>query len=110
MPLARPKQQQNFTERFCQQLKEMLQILGIDQTKIENELSEMSQIRFGTTRSKIVLGCQNDFIRIVLLILHDDPPQSLLEHSLKLSRMPFKSIGYASPLEIAISRFQKTDE
>jgi hypothetical protein len=106
LPVIIPAREiRDFPERFCVALKELLEVIGIDDLLIARELSEMRTVRYGKTQSRVVLGCQNDCIRMVRYMMRDDPPCSLLEQSLKLSRIPFKSIKYKNPREITSGVF-----
>lgn len=95
----------DFPERFCVALRELLEVLGIDDKLIDRELMEMRDVHYGKTNSRNVLGCQNDCIRMVRYMMRDDPPCSLLEQSLKLSRIPFKTVGYKNPVELTSNIF-----
>jgi hypothetical protein len=95
----------DFPERFLRQLAEILQNIGIDQPKIDRELAEMQTIIWGVTVSRVILGCQNDYIRNIAYILRDDSLSNLADLSLLLARTPFRSIGFASPREVCSKAF-----
>jgi hypothetical protein len=106
LPVVIPaKEIRDFPERFCVALRELLEVLGIDDSLIARELVEMRSVCYGKTNSRTVLGCQNDCIRMVRYMMRDDPPCSLLEQSLKLSRIPFKTVGYKNPRELTSDFF-----
>jgi hypothetical protein len=102
LPIFIPaKEMKTFSERFLIRLEEVLQRLDIAQPQIEHELQAMSEMRFCKTNSKVVLGCQNDYIRMASYMLRDDSStSSLTEYTLELSKTPFKSIAYASSQEM----------
>lgn len=101
LPVIIPaKEIKDFPARLGGELNKILEFLGIEKQKIDEETSAMQKIRFAATKSKIVLGCQNDSIRLLPYILDDNPHSSLLEISLTLGRTPFRSINYSNPLEI----------
>ena len=101
------QERKTFPERFRERLSEILRAIGIEQVRVDRELAEFQSISFAPTRSKIVLGCQNDFIRMSSHILRNDPPASLLEYPLQLSKIPFKPIGYDSPGETCLKLFDQ---
>lgn len=106
LPVIIPaKEIKDFPARFSGELTKILEFIGIEKQKIDEETSAMREIRFATTKSKTVLGCQNDCIRLLPHILQKEPPSSLLEISLTLGRMPFKSINYANPIEVTREYF-----
>lgn len=101
------KEIKTFPERFGNRLAEVLQIIGIDSKQINLELREMQTISYGKTKSKKVLGCQNDYLRMVSYMMRDNLPSTLLDYSLQLSKTPFKPIGYAYPQEICLKLFEQ---
>ena len=101
LPVIIPaKEIKDFPARFCGELNKILEFSGIEKQKIDEETAAMQKIRFAATKSKTVLGCQNDCIRLLPHILENTSHRNLLEISLTLGRTPFKSINYANPLEI----------
>jgi hypothetical protein len=106
LPVVIPAREiRDFPERFCVALRELLEVLEIDDGLIACELADMRIVHYGKTQSKTVLGCQNDCIRIVRYMMRDDPLSSLLEQSLKLSRIPFKTVGYKNTGELTSDIF-----
>lgn len=100
LPVIIPaKEIKDFPARFCGELDKILKFIRIEKQKIDEETAAMQEIRFTATKSKTVLGCQNDCIRLLPHIFEDDSHSGLLEISLTLGRMPFKSISYDHPLD-----------
>ncbi len=101
LPVIIPaKEIKDFPARFCGELNKILEFIGIEKQKIDAETAAMQEIRFAATKSKTVLGCQNDCIRLLPHILENNPHRNLFESSLTLGRTPFKAINYFNPLEI----------
>ncbi len=106
LPVIIPaKEIKDFPARFCGELNKILKFIGIDKQKIDEETAAMQKIRFAATKSKTVLGCQNDCIRLLPHILQKEPPYNQLEISLTLGRIPFKSIDYANSIEVTREYF-----
>jgi hypothetical protein len=101
LPVIIPaKEIKEFPVRFCVQFNKMLKFIGIEKQKIDEETAATQKILFATTKSKTVLGCQNDCIKLLPHILQKEPPYKQLEISLTLGRIPFKSTKYANPIEV----------
>lgn len=100
------KEIRTFSKRFGERLAEVLQIIGVNSKQIDCELREMKSIIFVTTKSKVVLGCQNDYLKMIPYMMSDNVPATLVDYSLQLSKTPFKSIGYANPQEICLKLFE----
>lgn len=106
LPVIIPaKEIKDFPARFSGELFQILDFIGIDKQKIDAETAEMQKIRFATTKSKIVLGCQNDCIRLLPHIFDGAPNFNLFESSLTFAKMPFKSIDYANPIDVTKEHF-----
>jgi hypothetical protein len=102
------KEIKDFPLRFHGELGKILEIIGIDQQKTDEEISEMQQIRFAKTKSKKVLGSQNDCIRLIPHILENAPCFNVSELAMTLGKMPFKSINYLYPYEMTVKCFDKS--
>lgn len=82
----------------------LLGMIGIQSKAIDHELHHYSQIQFGETRSRSVLGSMNDFVFQYQVIAEEaknkaDLSLSNAEH--ELSQMPCKPIDYRAPSDIA---------
>lgn len=102
------KEIKDFSLRFRGELGKILGIIGIDQQKADEEISKMRQIRFAKTKSKKILGCQNDCIRLIPHILENAPHFNVSELAMTLGKMPFKSINYLYPYEMTLKCFDNT--
>ena len=108
LPVIIPaKKTKDFPLRFSSELGKILEIVGIDEEKIAEEISAMRQIRFAKTKSKKVLGCQNDCIRLIPHILENALYFNISELAVTLGEMPFKSINYLNSCEMTVKCFNK---
>ena len=89
------------TSRFPSAVSELLQELGVEPTSIAQEREVMSEVVFGTTRSRSILGSLNDFAYHLKWALATEPQLSLCELALKLSEIPSGPLGYEQPREVA---------
>jgi hypothetical protein len=106
LPVIIPaKEIKDFPARFRGELTKILEFIEIGKQEIDEETTTMREIRFAVTKSRTVLGCQNDCIRLLPHILEEKPHSSLLEISLKLGKIPFKSINYTNSIEVTREYF-----
>jgi hypothetical protein len=87
--------------RFCEELGRVLAALGISGAQIREEQQQMTDIVFGRTASRQILGTMNDFDRML-----DPPPgESLTSAALQLAEAPCGPIGMESPDRATIKLF-----
>jgi len=78
---------------FSAAVSEMLAAIGVPSAAIEQERSLMSPIRFGSTRSRSVLGSLNDFsllARMHFITKRDDPLEIIARGPAEVPVMPMK--------------------
>ena len=82
----------------------LLGMIGIQPKAIDDELRHYSQIQFGKTRSRSVLGSMNDFAfhyQVRAKEAEKKVDLSLSNGEYKLSQMPCKPIDYRAPSDVA---------
>jgi hypothetical protein len=92
-----------FPDAVC----EVLAIVGVSSSDIADECSRMSEIGFGRTRNRSLLGTLNDF---AFMAQHgnrtrteSESPEELVRF---LSQTPILPLGGASPIELTRAAFE----
>ena len=91
-----------FPEAVCQ----MLASAGVSAAAIADERSRMSQMAFGPTRSRSLLGTLNDFsfgVRVHFMTARDE---SLEDIARALARTPIMPLGGARPIDLTRGIFE----
>lgn len=91
-----------FPEAVCQ----MLASAGVSAAAIADERSRMSQMAFGPTRSRSLLGTLNDFsfgARVHFMTARDE---SLEDIARALARTPIMPLGGARPIDLTRGIFE----
>jgi hypothetical protein len=92
-----------FLSLFRLRIENLLGMMGIQPTAIENELSHYDQIQFGKTRSRSVLGSMNDIAfqyQVIAEMAENKADLSLSKAEYQMSQMPCKPIGYRVPSDV----------
>lgn len=82
---------------LSERLEKVLAILGVDDRAITGERAAMSEVAFGPTRSRSLLGSINDFVFAARARLISSRPVSLLELSLDLAEVPLGPLKFQNP-------------
>ncbi len=93
-----------FPEAVCQ----MLAAVGISATDIEEERSQMSEIAYGRTKSRSLLGTLNDFSFGVRVHFITARHESLEDIARVLARTPIMPLAGARPSDLTRALFQDT--
>ena len=91
--------------RFLKQLSDVLISMGIPNSSITKEIGQMSNLEFGCTKSKVVLGSMNDFVYNFKHMLPVRKSYAFTEWSLNLAETPCGPLNYRSPMEITLKLF-----
>lgn len=91
--------------RLVVAVHEVLTTIGVDPQLAERECAEMQDFRFGKTNNRSILGSLNDLMFNFEYYLQANPVDSLLEHSLRLSTIICKPIGYSHPKDVTLELF-----
>lgn len=97
-----------FGERLAKALHAVLLNLGVRSQDADVEITRMSQVAYGPTRNRRILGTMNSFMFQLSWFLHEHPRASLQEASAWLGETPCSPIKYDSPDRLTIellSRF-----
>jgi hypothetical protein len=92
-----------FPDAVC----ERLAIVGVNPEDIADERARMSEIAFGRTRSRSLLGTLNDFAFMAQKgNVNRVEPESLEELMQFLSQTPILPLDGASPMELTLAAFE----
>jgi hypothetical protein len=106
LPVILPaKDIHTFSDRFVVAVHEVLTALGVAPQLADRECSQMQHILIGKTNNRQILGSLNDLLFHFDYYLYAEPSQSLLQHSLFLSTIICKPIGYNSPKDVTLELF-----
>jgi hypothetical protein len=93
-------------EVFPDAVCEVLSNVGVAATDIADERSRMSEIAFGRTRNRSLLGTLNDFAFMAQYgDRNRDEPESLEELVRFLAQTPILPLDGASPIELTRGAF-----
>jgi hypothetical protein len=87
-------------------LGDMLLALGVTDSTVRRELTEMRESVFKPTNSRSVLGSVNDFAKSVKWRLYEEPDADLISVALWLSETPILSLGGKAPDVMTRERLQ----
>ncbi len=89
-------------EHLCSGLEYLLFDIGVAESQVRAELSEMGECRFGPTVSRSILGSMNDFTSTIRYMIGAQPDIALRRVNLALSETPCRGIlGMGFPNERA---------
>ena len=91
--------------RFSEATVALLYRLGIRSTVLEAEAEAMSEVRFGPTSSRRVLGCMNEAVFALSFKLTEDPQPSLAQVEDWFSRHLYSLTQGRYPREVALELF-----
>jgi uncharacterized protein DUF6933 len=91
--------------RFRVAAASLLERIGIPSPSVEAEAKAMSEVRFGPTSNRRVLGCLNEAAFAFPFKLSEDPPPSLAEVEDWLSKHLYSLTDGRYPREIALELF-----
>lgn len=88
---------------FRLRIENLLRMIGIQSKAIDHELHHYSDIQFGKTRSRSVLGSMNDFAfqyQVIAEQAKNKADLSLSNAEYELSQMPCKPIDHRAPSDL----------
>ena len=91
--------------RFRDRVLGLLSQLGVPPAAVEAESRAMTEIGFGPTANRRVLGCLNEAAFAISLELESGRPTSAVDLELFLSRNIYKLTGYRKPRELLLELF-----
>jgi len=107
LPVIVRGRKDDFPGSFPGALGRVLDALGIETKRVENEVNACSAEVFSTTQSRVVLGVMNDFAFQVSVHAEyweaSTPPPTTI--ALRLAKTPCSPLGYDSPDRVARSLF-----
>ena len=99
------KDAKNLPGRLADATAEVLMAIGLAETDIDEEITQMRSAYFAKTADRRVLGSLNDFVFHFEHGTGSDLSVSILERTLRMARMPCGAIEYAYPSEAALAAF-----
>lgn len=91
--------------RFSEAALGLIYRLGIRGRPLEAEAQAMSELRFGPTSNRRVLGCMNEAAFAFSFRVSEDPPPSLIQVEDWLSRHLYSLTEGSYPREVALKLF-----
>jgi len=106
LPVLIPVRQSNrlavvFPDAVCAALA----VLGVPQSAIDEECSRMSDVAFGRTNSRTLLGTLNDFAFMARVHFVTDRQATLENIARDLARTPILPLRGARPIDLARKQF-----
>lgn len=91
---------------FRQAVANLLARLEIPEESVHDELHAMTDIAFGSTSNRKVLGCLNEAALAVSMEFDSAHYRWLGDHALRLSWFIYSTTGYQPPSRLALELFQ----
>ena len=94
----------NLFALFRNRLANLLAMIGIPREVIVEEINHYTQIKFGKTKSRSILGSMNDFAWHYQILIDETQNNfaiNLSEFEYRLSQMPCKLLNYQFPEDVA---------
>jgi len=101
----------SFAIRFQQQVRSVLECVGVPSYAVERETHEMAQVVLGATVSRRVLGSLNDLALLSRFAIEGQSHIDLTSLAIKIADTPCSPIKYASPrsMTLALLRDRRRD-
>lgn len=103
IPFAGPEE---LRARFRQAVSDLLTRLDIPKESVRAEQRAMTDIAFGSTSNRKVLGCLNEAAYAVSMEFDSAHERWLGDHALRLSWFIYSTTGYRPPSKLALELFQ----
>lgn len=103
VPFAGPEE---LCAGFRQAVSDLLTGLDIPEESVRAEQHAMTDIAFGPTANRKVLGCLNEAAFAVSMEFDSAHERWLGEHALRLSWLVYSTTGYQPPCKLALELFQ----
>jgi len=113
LPVIVRGRKDDFPGSFPGALGRVLDAIGIETKRVENEVNACSAEVFSTTQSRVVLGVMNDFafqvsVRAQPKYWRAGEPPTALELALDLAKIPCSPLGYDSPDRVVRALFDES--
>lgn len=98
----------SFVPRFQREVFDVLKELGVSEEMAGMELDLMYPLSFGKTKSRVVLGSMNDFIRTLKYLLPIQyETHTCRDWSRNLGKTPCSPIGMRSPDTVTVEEIRR---
>ena len=99
MPL---RERKSLLPSFRSRLAELLEVFGVTEDQIDDELAEMDRFSISTTASRSILASMRDLLINADYYFWENPDASLLDLEVMLAQIPCGPLDMAFPSEVAI--------
>jgi hypothetical protein len=104
MPL---RERKSLLQNFRLRLAELLEVFGVAEDQIKNELDEMEEFSISTTASRSILASMRDLKINADFYVWRYPEASLLDLEIRLAQIPCGPLDMAFPYEVAVGLLLK---
>lgn len=87
---------------FSIALMKLLLRLGIPGAAIDRELAQMTEIAYGPTRNRSVLGTMNDAVMIIKYVARDRPELGLQDFEDDIAKTPYRPLPDCYPRDAVL--------
>jgi len=97
------KDRSSFAIRFREQVRSVLECVGVPSYAVERETHEMTQVVLGVTVSRRVLGSLNDLALLSRFAIEGRSHIDLTSLAIEIADTPCSPIQYASPRSMTLA-------
>jgi len=97
------KDRSSFAIRFQEQVRSVLECVGVPSYAVEREAHEMEQVALGATVSRSVLGSLNDLALLSRFAIEGRPHINLTSLAIEIADTPCSPIKYESPRSMTLA-------
>lgn len=101
--LVKVKDKSSFTIRFQEQVRSVLECMGVPPEAIKRETHEMAQVAIGATVSRRVLGSLNDLASLSRFAIEGRSHIDLTSLAVEIADTPCSPIKYQSPRSMTLA-------
>src|SRR3984893_7075565 len=97
------KDRSSFAIRFQEQVRSVLECMGVPSYAVERETHEMAQVALGVTVSRSVLGSLNDLAYLSRFAIEGHSHIDLTSLAIEIAETPCSPIRYESPRSMTLA-------
>jgi hypothetical protein len=97
------KDRASFAIRFQEQVRSVLECVGVPSYAVEREAHEMARVALGLTASRSVLGSLNDLALLSRFAIEAQSHIDLTSLAIEIADTPCSPIQYASPRSMTLA-------